>query len=136
MEDPEEPHFRVGSCSLNLVLFHQEKLYFVKPLGGVNPRIARTQGIQQPWEEAAAARPTSQPTQLLLPPPAFQTPPSAKLEQVSYQKLFARIISKPCPKKKKNQFFRNQQIDHFQLEPCDRSKKHRCLNIKPPGLNT
>lgn len=45
--------FRPGSCSLNFV--HQEMLYFIKPLEGVNPRVTRNQGCNSSQTDAGAS---------------------------------------------------------------------------------
>lgn len=61
--------FRPGE----LWLKHQEMLYFVKPLEGVNPRVSRNQGCNNVGGMLKLQGPASLQAQLQLPPPAFQT---------------------------------------------------------------
>ena len=63
--------FRPGSCSLNFV--HQEMLYFIKPLEGVNPRVTRNQGCNNSGRTLELQGRASLQAQLQLSPPAFQT---------------------------------------------------------------
>lgn len=42
LEDSEQPHIQSGVSRLKLCPFHQDKLYLVKSLGGVNPRVTNS----------------------------------------------------------------------------------------------